>query len=87
MVWALLPTVKVCWAWVAALQLPLPAWLASMTQEPPPTKVKTDAAGDPEVQTAVEPSMEKVTVRPEVAVAAGGVGGAADGRRRPGRSR
>jgi len=72
MVWLALLTVTVidCWTWGAAFQLVLPAWLASTTQVPAPAKLTTPAEIEhaPEV---LEPSIVKLTVRPEVAVAVG----------------
>ena len=72
MVWLALLTVIVidCSTWGAAFQLVLPAWLASTTQVPAPVKLTTPAEIEhaPEV---LEPSIVKLTVRPEVAVAVG----------------
>src|SRR5260370_4099353 len=53
-----------CWAWGAAWYLPLPAWLASMTQLPSWPKVTVD----PEIEHAElveDGSMLKVTGFPE----------------------
>ena len=85
MVWVRL-TAKLCWTWGAALQVVLPAWLASRVQVPGPWKLTTTP---PVIEQTpeLEASTVMVTVRPEVAVAVGRVGGASDGGARPAPSR
>src|SRR2546423_15485583 len=64
MVWSPLATAKVCWAWGAAFQLALPAWLASMTQVP--TVVKLTVEPEMEQNEVALASMVKATARPEL---------------------
>ena len=64
-----LPTANDCWAWGAAFQLALPAWLASTLHVPTALKLTTP----PEIaQTELlVASIVKVTLRVDVAVAVG----------------
>src|SRR3954462_15181617 len=68
MVCALLPTVNDCWTCGAALKLALPAWLASITHVPAPVNERVA----PEIEHTADAtgSIVKLTVSPEVAVAA-----------------
>ena len=61
-------TTMLCWAWVAAFQLPLPAWFASMRQVPALVKLTTPLAMEHPVE---EASRVIAAVRPLVALAVG----------------
>ncbi len=68
MVWLLL-TVMFCWTWVAAFQVPLPAWLASRVQVPAAVKLTSPPLMEQTDELAASTVM--VTGRAEVAVAFG----------------
>ena len=65
-------TVIVCWTWAAAAHVPLPGWLASTMHVPIPEKVMVEPFVPVEVQApaVLKASMEKATVKLELAVAA-----------------